>query len=841
MKPFYTSVNRYGNSILYRGFNEDGVRIEKKYKFKPTLFLESKDPHAEYKSLYGKALAPVPFDSMSDARNFVNQYEDMDNFNVYGNTNYIQQFITEKFPDQIQFNRSLVNVVNFDIEVASDDGFPNPDEANHPVISIALKSSQDSTYHVWGLDDYDVEKTENKHLRIQYRKCESEVELLAKFMTYWTNNYPDVITGWYIRMFDVPYLYNRITKLASEQVAKKLSPWNLVGQRNINVRGKIMQTYDIVGVSQLDYIDLFQKFGYSYGAQESYKLDHIAHVVLGERKLSYEEYGNLHTLYKENHQKFIDYNIKDVELVDRIDEKMDLITLAMTMAYKGGVNYGDTFGTTAIWDSIIFRELIKDNIVVPPNDVKTKMSYPGGYVKEPKPGLYDWVVSFDLNSLYPNLIVQYNMSPETLVRNPELKGASGVDHYLAGGKRDQKHIDADVALAANGACFRRDRQGVLPKIIVDYYNERSQVKKEMLATQQEYEKSKSVELERKINQLENRQMAIKILLNSLYGALGNQYFRYFDMNVAEGITLSGQLAIRWAEKAINKAMNKILKTEDRDYVIAIDTDSLYIHFGPLVNKLKTKLDTEQTVQVIDQMCQAQFEKILATAYDELYKNMNAYDNRMVMGREAIADRGIWTAKKRYILNVHNNEGVQYAQPKLKIMGIEAIKSSTPEVCRDRFKDIFGIIMNGVEKDTQDFIAIFRKEFKSLPPEKVAFPRSVSDISKWRDRKTLYTKGTPIHVRGSILYNDMIKRLKLEKNFEEIKNGEKIKFTYLTLPNPIKENVISFPEFLPEQFQLNKYVDYDKQFEKTFIEPLIPILDAIGWEVEDRVSLEDFFG
>ena len=346
----------------------------------------------------------------------------------------------------------------------------------------------------------------------------------------------------------------------------------------------------------------------------------------------------------------------------------------------------------------------------------------------------------------------------------------------------------------------------------------------------------STELEKQINQLENRQMAIKILLNSLYGALGNAYFRYFDMRVAEGITLSGQLAIQWAERAMNDEMNKILKTDNFDYVIAIDTDSLYINFGPFVDKLKPK----DPVKALDKICAEHFEKVLEKAYDKLFNQMNAYTNRMVMEREAIADRGIWTAKKRYLLNVHNNEGVQYAEPKLKIMGIEAIKSSTPQVVRDKFMQSFKIIMSGSEEKTRKFIADFKKEFKSLPPEDISFPRGVSDIVKWSDRKTIYKKGTPIHVRGSLLYNNQIKDKALGKKYAVIQNGEKIKFCYLKMPNPLKENVISFPDYIPSEFNLHRYVNYDVQFEKTFVEPITPILDAIGWSVEERSSLEDFF-
>ena len=327
-----------------------------------------------------------------------------------------------------------------------------------------------------------------------------------------------------------------------------------------------------------------------------------------------------------------------------------------------------------------------------------------------------------------------------------------------------------------------------------------------------------------------------VLMNSLFGAIGNKWYRYFDLRVAEGITLTGQHVIKMCEESINTEMNKLLKTENKDYVIAIDTDSIYVNFSSFVNKFNPK----DPVKFLDEACNNHFNKILSSTLEKLCKEMNCFENRMVMEREVIADRGIWTAKKRYILNVHNSEGVQYEEPKLKIMGIEAIKSSTPEVCRSKFKDIFKIIISGSEEDTQNFIRQFKEEFKSLPPEDVAFPRGVSNITDWSDRKLTYKKGTPIHVRGSLLYNREAKQRGLTDRYELIGNGDKIKFAYLKLPNHIKENIISFPMHLPTEMQLHKYVDYDKQFDKTFLEPLRFILNAIEWQPEQQNTLEDFF-
>ena len=831
---FYTNVQMVGNHFLVRGY-ENGRHFMTREKFYPTLFVESKGK-TKYKTLEGEYVQSIEPGTVRDCREFIKRYDGVDNFKIYGNDRYIYQYISEKYPEEeIKFDTNKIKISTIDIEVKAENGFPDVESAAEEVLLITVQDYTTKQIRTWGQGPFN-----NRQQNVIYKQFRTEYELLNDFINWWMieDNTPEVVTGWNSELYDIPYLVRRIDRILGEKLMKRISPWGLVTERETMIMGRKHISYDVGGITQLDYLNLYKKF--TYKAQESYRLDYIASVELGQKKLDHSEFDTFKDFYTKGWQKFVEYNIIDVELVDRMEDKMKLIELAIVMAYDAKANYADVFSQVRMWDTIIYNYLKKRNIVIPPIVRSDKDSkYAGAYVKEPIPGKYDWVVSFDLNSLYPHLIMQYNISPETLL--PERHPSATVDRIL--NQEINFELYSNNAVCPNGSMYRKDKRGFLPELMDKIYKDRTIYKKKMLQAKQQYEKTPTKALEKEIARCNNIQMARKIQLNSAYGAIGNQYFRYYKLANAEAITLSGQVSIRWIENKMNQKINKILKTNDVDYVIASDTDSIYLNLGPLVENVYEgrKKTTEGIVTFLNKVCEMELEKYIDRCYEELATYVNAYDQKMQMKRENIAERGIWTAKKRYILNVWDSEGVRYDEPKLKMMGIEAVKSSTPAPCRTMIKDGLKLMMSGTEEDVINFIDKCRTDFKKLPPEEIAFPRSVSDVVKYRSYSSIYTKGTPIHCRGALLFNHYIKEKNLTNKYSLINNGEKIKFLYLKKPNIIRENVISFIQDFPRELDLDKYIDYDLQFEKSFVEPLKSILDAIGWNVEKTVNLELFFG
>jgi DNA polymerase elongation subunit (family B) len=827
---FYTNVAPYGDKIFVRGYDK-GRPYMRKIDFYPTLFVTSKEP-SKFKTLDGTYVDEMKPGSIRETRDFVKKYEDVSGFAIYGNTNYAYQYISDTYDGDVNWDMEQIRVFTIDIETSTESGFPDIRTANEEVLLITVKDLQSKKIITWGTKPY-----ENKREDCQYVYCRDEQQLLKEFIIWWQQNYPDIITGWNTDFFDVPYLIRRMNRELGETLAKKISPWGLINERNTFIKGNEELHYDISGISQLDYLELYKK--YTYTKQESYRLDYIAQEELGDKKK--ENPGNdFRDFYTNYWNDFVEYNIHDVELVDKLEDKMRLIELHLTMAYNAKINFEDVYSQVRMWDTIIYNHLRKKGIVIPmkvSNGGKSEQ-FEGAYVKDPIIGQHKWMASFDLNSLYPHLIMQYNISPETLTSE---KISVTVDKLL------NKEIDTsyakrrDLALTANGWTYRKDIKGFMPELMEQMYVNRSKYKKQMLRVEQEYQNDKTQKhLLKEISRLNNLQMAMKIALNSAYGAMGNQYFRYFDIRMAEGITTSGQLSIRWMANKLNAMLNKTLKTQDKDFVVAIDTDSIYLTLEDLIEKVCVGKTTEQKIRTMDKMCEEVFQPFIDQGYTELAEYMNAFAQKMQMKREVLADKAIWTAKKRYVINVHNSEGVQYAKPKVKVMGLEMVKSSTPAVIRDKLKDSLQVILHGTEKDLHKYVMDFKREFDKMPVEDIAFPRSCNGIKQYAG-SPVYIKGTPIQVRGALLYNHHCKRMGIDKKYQAIRDGDKIKFVYVRTPNPFQEDVIAFPQVLPKEFALETYIDYDLQFQKVFLDPLQIVIESLGWKTQEETSLEDFFG
>ena len=845
MTTFYTNVQSVGNQILYRGV-KNGQRIKERVDYEPSLYIPSQR-NANFKSLEGIPLMQKRFDNLSEAREYIKRFDDVAGApKVYGQTRFEYAYIADEHANMVDWEQEHISIGIIDIEVGSENGFPDPYEANEPITAICLTFLNGKTW-VFACGNYETQGDE------LYVKCKDEWTLCSKFMKLWQDQCPDVITGWNTKYFDIPYLVNRFRKILGEKEMKRLSPWNMIFDKKEFNNNREMISYDLIGIGSLDYIELYKWYAPGGKSQESYRLDNIAQVELGEGKISYDEFDNLHALYRLNHQKFIEYNIKDVALIIKLEDKLKLIELALTLAYDTKSNYNDVFAQTRMWDAMTYSYLLGQGIIVPPKTKHEKKSaFEGAYVKDPQVGLHDWVASFDLNSLYPHLMMQYNISPETLIQPEDyseemrkiLSSNVTVDKML------NKEVDTSglttACITPNGQFFRLDKKGFFPSMLEEMYEDRKKFKKLYLQAKQDYEnerdESKKYEIEKRIARYNNLQLAKKVSLNSAYGALGSQYFRFYDLRMALGVTTAGQLSIRWIENKINEYMNKLLETKNVDYVIASDTDSIYLRLGGVVDKFITNksTDTDKIIRFMDRICEDKIQPYIDKSYGELAEYVKAFSQKMQMKREGLANKGLWTAKKRYILNIYNNEGVQYNEPQMKVMGLEMIKSSTPSAIRDKMKESIKIMMNGSEQDIQDFIAKFRKDFNNLPPEEISFPRGMNGLATYSDAMTLYKKGTPIHVKGAILYNHNLKQLDLTKKYPLIQEGEKIKFTYLKMPNPFKDTVISYPSRLPTEFGLDKYVDYDLQFNKAFLEPIKVILDCMKWSVEKTNNLEDFF-
>ena len=847
MSKFYTNVTSKGGNILHRGWDKNGRRIHESVPFRPGLFVPTKKKEgSKWRTIDGQAVDELDFPSTYESRKFIDEYRGVKGFTVYGDIDAQYQFIAENYKGEgeVEYNPKHIRIMYIDIEVESENGFALPNNPTERVNGITMRMSDGKCYSL-GLNHFSVDG-------VECVSCEDdERKLLSGFVELWETLDTDIITGWNINMFDMPYLYNRIVSVLGKKIANKLSPWGDVRDRKVTVTGREHTVYEFVGITILDYYDLYKKF--TFVNQESYKLGYIGSVELGEGKISFENFGTITDFYRRDFQKFMEYNIRDVNIVVELENKLRLIELAFGLAYSARCNLGDVFSQVRMWDTIIYNHLLQRNIVIPPRHRSTKNEqFIGAYVKEPQLGQHDWVVALDLDSLYPHLIMQYGISPENLIS--ERLPSFSVDDMISVGSNQpleeflSTKTKEGVCVAANGTVYRKDVQGFLPELMHTMYEQRKQFKQQMLESKRMLKElgntassNQKEELKNQISKYGNFQLVRKVQLNSAFGALGNEFFRYYDTNLAEAITLSGQLSIRWIEKHLNEFLNKACETSGEDYVIASDTDSIYLRLSGLVNKVAPNKSQKKTLEFIDKSSNEIILPFIAKKYDELAKRMNANSNMMSMKQESISMKGIWTAKKRYMLAVLKGEdGVYMEKPELKIMGIETSRSSTPMVVRKHLKEAIHIIMVEDENALRAFVNNFRDKFVTLPAEQVAFPRGCNGLDEYADYNSIYKKSTPIAVKGALIYNHWIRKKKLDRKYPLVREGEKIKFIYLKMPNPIQEKVISFVVAIPEELHLPTHIDYDLQFEKTFLDPLTTIVEKIGWKLEKINTLEDLF-
>ena len=854
MAEFYTAIYTIGNDIA-EIYYKDGKRHTRRVAFQPSLFAPSLTKTAIWHSLEGIPLDEWSPGSISDCKDVIDGYSTVSNFKIYGNTDWSAQYIAKTYPGEVQYDYTQLRIGFLDIETECEDGFPSITNPNERINAITIEI--DGKRISFALNQFDLPG-------VECHVFGDERDMLRAFLEYWELHYPDIITGWNIRFFDIPYIHGRIVKLFDQKTARRLSPLKRIQEKIVNRKGKDHTVFDLLGVATLDYYELYIKF--TYTNRESYSLNHIANVELGEAKLDYTEYDSIHEFYTKDFQKFMEYNSHDVTLVQKLDKKLKLLELVVALAYNAKVNFTDTFSQVKTWDCIIYHHLAAKKIVIPlkPEAEEKGEQFEGAYVKDPQVGMHNWIVSFDLDSLYPHLIMQYNISPETKDRlgkrntlTPDYVLDSESEEAQKQFIRYQDHYqyaqEHNTTIAANGVYFTRDRQGFLPELMETMYEERKLYKEKMLDAKRQLKGLPESAIEERsrldfeITKYHNFQLVRKIQLNSAFGAIGNPYFRYYDIDCAEAITVSGKLAIRWIEQELNKYLNKLVGTTDTDFVIASDTDSVYLCLDKVVQKIFKNSTTDAKItETLEKLCKDKIEPFISSRYEELAKRVNAYAQKMHMKRESICSKGIWTAKKRYMLNVMMGEdGVLLKEPELKIMGIETARSSTPQIVRKALKTAISLIMNKGETAVQKFVEEFREEFESAPIDDIAFPRSVTGIEKYSCRTGVYKKSTPIAVKGSLLFNYFLTKNGMDKKYRLIGEADKVKFVYLKEPNPLsvvsgKEQVISFMNQIPKELNLDKYVNRDLQFEKSFKDPLKTILDVLYWNIESRPSLEQFF-
>lgn len=855
----YISVQKWGTAVLHRYIDEHGRDCKETIEnFRPKLYIEAENGTFTSMINEGIRLGEVELDDFNAAKDFIDENEER-GFTVYGQGNWAHNAIGALYHGQHlhpQFDKT--RVVVFDLEVKSDDGFPSPIMAAQPIISVSHYDSLDDILTLYSMAPWDEASSFIREVypelmpKIRFRQFTTEKSLLRAYLDLWTKNYPMVVSGWHSNGFDCPYLFNRIAIVLGDQAAKSLSPFRAVTKKEHKDNfGNAAVSVNIYGMSQLDLQELYKKF--EVRPRENHRLATIAALELGTSKIDYTEEETIQNMFDTAPQKFNDYNILDTWLVWLINVKRQMIQTAMFIAYESKVNMEDVYSPVKVWDAHICNKLLEKNKAAPLPSRSIKTPYVGAYVKTVIPGMYKWVVSFDVASMHPTIIRQWNMCASTVMDNPNSPHQDYSSHLV---KLDELanllvgECPEGYSVAANGVLFSHSASSTIPGLVGELFNERkiTKAKAISLLKQAELDEINSKELKKQSSSYKTKEGAIKVLLNSLYGAMANEWFRFFDIRMAEGITLTSQVVIQFIERRVNEFLNKTLRNyPPKDRCVGIDTDSCYFELDDLVTEMfknKPNATVNEITDFLDRASEHVTKAAIEPAIEELAKYMKCRETLITMKREAICDRAFWVAKKKYALNVIDNEGVRYAHPEQKAVGLQLVQTSTPKFCRDALGEAVKIILTGDVNDKERLLPLIervKKDYETLGVYEIACPRGVSEIDKWKGLDGLPGKGSTPPIRGVIIYNHFLMKMGLDSKYQIIKPGSKIRYLHLTQPNPLKSDAIAFFTRLPTEFGIEPYINRSHMYETSFLTPLRGITSVVGLFLEPDRSLEEFFG
>jgi DNA polymerase elongation subunit (family B) len=827
------SYNPFNESVFLRTWSEEGVRIETEIPFRPYLFLE-KEGADDATSIFKTSLVKKQFKNSMERKRFVDSTA---NKRIFHNLAPEQQFLIEMYKDQNskpEFSAHPLKVFLLDIEVDTtvDSAFPTPEKAAVPINLITVYDTLTKSTHTWGLKQRYTPTLPD----CIYHYCKDEEELILQFVEFWKADYPDIASGWNSSGFDFPYIINRFMRIFGDDFVRRLSPTgNVRGRKVFTDMGKEVTIWSIQGVSLLDYMDLYKTF--SPGEKESFSLNYIAELELGEGKIAYNAVS-LGELAASDWKTFVDYNIQDVHLLVRLEEKLKFLEIARMLAYKGCTNFEAALGKVAIVTGAVAIQASKQGYVIPtfPNNMERE-SYEGGFVRDPEKGIQKAVVSFDVNSLYPNTIITLNISPETKIGKVisgdyenftgemSIRLINGKTHRLTADKFKMFLAKEQISLSKAGVLYSQKTKGVIPNLIDEIYSDRVKTKQEL--TKLKKSKSKDDRAHQlKITYCDTLQYTLKILLNSIYGTFANKHSSLMDIDHATSITVTGQNVSKAGGHIIDNFV-KVKYGVEHSITKYGDTDSLYVSIQPILDKLQIPLLVEGEInpkvhEIVDKLDKHVNTEILEWARKELF----SIDPRYVFKREVIADVGIFLQKKRYILHVLDEEGV--AVDKFKYTGIELARSTTPKKVKKFIEDIIKTaLLTQNFKQTNDVYRVSYASFQKLDPNDIAARTSINNLEKYSEGSSLYKfqNKTPSHVKGAIAYNILIKELKIDDKYESIQAGQKVKKLYCA-KNKYGLDAITYVSTLPEEFAIR--IDWDKMFSKLVTQPTERLYNAIGW-------------